>query len=162
MSNSCFIPMYDNPSYLVNPYTGQVKSLKSNRLLKGTVLRTGKEKRAKYVYYSIEYPNGRKKVKGHRIVAEAVLQRKLTSIPVGHKNGIVTMNHFGNLMIGKQNKNHVSCKVHEFFKGEYQKTYPTIEEFQRKTGFYGYQFKRQGKDRVLEAYAYKFLISDDF
>lgn len=161
MEQAGFIPMYDNPNYLVNPYTGEVMSLKSNRLLKGTILRS-KDNRAKYVYYGIQYPNGRKKVKGHRIVAEAVLQRKLTGIPVGHKNGIMTMNHFGNLMIGEQKKNHVCCKVHEFFKGEYKKTYPTIEEFQRQTGLYGYQFKKQGKNRVLEAYAYKFLISDDF
>ena len=162
MNNGAFIPMYDNSNYLVNPYTGEVKSLKSNRILKGTILRSGSDKHAKYIYYGIKYPNGVKKVKGHRIVAEAVLQRKLTGIPVGHKNGIGTMNHFGNLMIGKQSKNHVSCKVHEFFKGEYRKTYPTIEEFQRETGLYGYQFKKKGKSRILKSYAYTFLISDDF
>lgn len=158
-----FIPMYDNANYLVNPYTGEVKSLIKNRLLKGTILRSGKEKKAKYVYYGIVYPNGeRKKIKAHRIVAEAVLKRKLTGVPIGHKNGIMTMNGFNNLLIGKQKNNNVRYKVHEFFNGEYRKTYPTIQEFEKETGLYGYQFEKHKNKRVLKSYAYTFLISDDF
>lgn len=158
-----FIPMYDNPNYFVNPYTGEIKSLKSNRILKGTILRNKTNKEAKYIYYWIIAEDGtRKKIKGHRIVAEAVLKRKLDGIPVGHKNGINTMNGYDNLLIGKQRQVNVCYKVHEFFKGEYKKTYLTIQEFEKATGLYGYQFKKVGKNRVLKSYAYTFLISDDF
>ena len=161
MTELGFIPTFDNPNYLVNPQTGEVKSVAKGKVLEGTIHRD-KFGKAKYVYYSITKDGVVKKLKGHRIVAEAVLKRKLDDVVVGHKNGIMTMNNFDNLMIGKQKWGGTQYRVHEFFKGEYKRTYLTIEEFQRQTGMYGYQFKKKGKDRELKAYAYTWLISDDF
>ena len=161
MNELGFIQMYRNPNYLVNPQTGEVKSIAKGKVLDGTILRD-KFGKAKYVYYSIILPNGeRKKLKGHRIVAEAVLKKSLSGIPVGHKNGIGTMNNFSNLIIGKQSKGHLCYKVHEFFNGEYRKTYRTIQEFEKATGLYGYMFKKKGRKRILEMYAYTFLIDED-
>ena len=98
MTELGFIPMFDNPNYLVNPQTGEVKSVAIGKVLSGTVQRD-KKGGAKYVYYSITKDGITKKLKGHRIVAEAVLKRNLTGIVVGHKNGIGTVNCFDNLII---------------------------------------------------------------
>lgn len=161
-----WIPMYNNQNYLVNPQTGKIKSLSYNyggRILKGRVVYTSKNGKAKCVYHTIVYQNGERKcIKEHRLVAEAVLKKDLSGVSIGHKNGIMTMNGYSNLIIGGK-KNNASCmRVHEFFNKEYRKTYPSIRAFERETGISHKGFERQGEQRILKRYAYTFLISEDF
>jgi len=126
-----WIPMFNNDRYEVNPYTGQIRS-KKRGIVKGIgVYENGVLMRLKY---NIVTDNGAKTKKGHRLVAEAVLQKDLTGVPVGHKNNINGDNRFNNLVIGCRCNNSKKIRVVEWKDGEIVKKYSSITEFENQTG----------------------------
>ena len=133
-----WISMFNNDLYYVNPYLGQVKN-RSGKILKGkSVMENGRVLR---VTYNLKTSSGIKTLKGHRVIAEAVLRKDLTGIPVGHKNNLNADNRFSNLLIGSRKLNSRNIQVLEYKKGEPVKMYKSIKEFEKETGLYHQYFK---------------------
>ena len=144
-----WIPMLNNDYYFVNPLTGQIKN-KYNKILKGRTLKINDK--PKCIYYTIKTKKGFKSIKGHRIVAEAVLKKKLNGIIVGHKNGLHTDNRFKNLMINEKRNTSNRIQILEYKNKKINRRYTSIREFERETGishktFNGKEY-RLGKFRL--------------
>lgn len=143
-----WISMFNNSRYEVNPYTGLIRS-KRRGIVKGIgVYENGKLTRLKY---NIVTDDGTKTKKGHRIIAEAVLQKDLTGVPVGHKNNINGDNRFSNLVIGSRKDNSRKIQVLEWKDGVPQKRYNSISEFEKTTGIERHTFN----SNELEIGSYK-------
>lgn len=126
-----WIPMFNNDRYEVNQYTGHIRN-KKGKILKGIgVYQNGRLLRIKY---NIVTECGVKTKKGHRIIAEAVLKKDLTGVPIGHKNNLNGDNRFENLVIGSRSTNSRRIEVLEWKNGVPNKKYNSLSEFESVTG----------------------------
>lgn len=153
MKSNIFTPMYGNPKYLVNCYTGEIKGV-DGTLLKGSVKRA-KSGVVKCVVYTIMDNGKQTTVKGHRIVAETKLQRSLANISIGHKNGVNTDNSFQNLLIGKKRVVVPRVPVCEYKNGELVKVYRSKRAFVDGTGISWSTLKRNKGKYSIGAYRWE-------
>lgn len=147
-----WIPMYNNDRYEVNVYDGSIRN-KKGKVLKGKQMYQGD--RLVRVSYNIKTDDGVKTKKGHRIVAEAVLKKDLSGIPIGHRNNINGDNSFKNLIIGSRATNSRKIQVLEWKNGVPTKKYDSLTEFERETGINRHT---KGREIVIGCYRWEKLL----
>lgn len=154
-------PIAGFPNYQVSN-KGRVMNLKSRKVLKNNIDCVG------YVYVDLYKGDGTsKKIKIHRLVAEAFLPNTLSLPQINHIDENKTNNDVTNLewCTPSQNIRHSShtksCRINQLtLDGEFIRTWGSAHEIERQLGFSASYIIQSCKGKRKQAYGYKWEYAD--